>query len=128
MGDQAGDRNPGRGIDGADEGTLESRRRSRREFLKLAPLAGAGLLFVPSLRRRLLEAGLAGSDSVSQATFSGRLAPTFADSEVAPLEKVPYNFYLVQDPEVDVERWSLSVSGAVSRPGEYRLADLAALP
>jgi DMSO/TMAO reductase YedYZ molybdopterin-dependent catalytic subunit len=128
MGDHTGDRKPGRRTHAADEGTQGFRRRSRREILKLAPLAGAGLLLVPSLRRRFLDAGLAWSDSVSEATFSRRLAPTFADSEIAPLEKVPYNFYLVQDPEVDVERWSLSVSGHVRRPGEYRLADLHALP
>lgn len=104
-------------------------RTTRRELLKLAPLAlGAGLL-VPPWRRRLLELGVAATDRAAAAVFDPtRLAPTFADSELAPLERFPFNSYLVDDPEIDLERWRLVVEGAVSRPGSYDLDDLRALP
>ncbi|MEO8276724.1 MAG: molybdopterin-dependent oxidoreductase [Thermoanaerobaculia bacterium] len=102
---------------------------SRRELLKLAPLAlGAGLL-VPAWRQKLFDAGLAWSDRFAGATFrSGALAPTFRDADLLPLEKFPYNYYLVVDPEVDLDDWYLDVSGAVTKPGRYRLADIARLP
>jgi DMSO/TMAO reductase YedYZ molybdopterin-dependent catalytic subunit len=101
------------------------RSATRRELLKLAPLAlGAGLL-VPAWREKLLAAGLAWSDRAAAATFRpGALAPTFADSEVLPLERFPFNYYLVQDPEIDLDSWRLAVGGAVARPGDYDLDDL----
>ena len=107
----------------------ELQRTTRRELLKLAPLAlGAGLL-VPPWRRRLLELGLAATDRAAAAAFDpARLAPTFADSEVAPIERFPFNSYLVDDPEVDLESWRLVVEGAVAKPGSYDLDDLAQLP
>ena len=44
------------------------------------------------------------SDWAAGALFRGyHLAQTFADSEVAPFEKFPYNGYDVMDPEVDLE-------------------------
>jgi DMSO/TMAO reductase YedYZ molybdopterin-dependent catalytic subunit len=102
---------------------------TRRELLKLAPLSLAGALLVPSWRRRILEAGLEATDRVGAATFRpGVLAPTFADSELLPLERFPYNFYRVADPGIDLERWSLEVSGAVDRPGAYDLDAFRALP
>lgn len=102
---------------------------SRRELLKLAPLLAAGALFVPSWRKRLLEAGLELTDRVGAATFrSGALAPTFADSELLPFERFPYNYYLVQEPPLELDAWRLEVSGAVSRPGAYDPDDFRRLP
>jgi len=98
-------------------------------LLKLAPLALAGAFLVPAWRKRLLSAGLEFTDRASAATFrSGHLAPTFADSEVLPFERFPYNFYLVKEPPVDLANWKLEVSGAVSRPGSYDLDDFRRLP
>ncbi len=110
--------------------TLPSRgSATRRELLKLAPLALAAGLFVPAWRKKLLGGGLEWSDRVAQATFRpDLLAPTFADSELLPLERFPYNYYLVSEPDIDLETWHLDVSGAVTRPGRYRLADFARLP
>jgi DMSO/TMAO reductase YedYZ molybdopterin-dependent catalytic subunit len=56
------------------------------------------------------------------------LAQTFPDSAVAPFAKFPYNSYLDDDPGMDLERWSLTVEGAVARPGRFTLAQIQALP
>jgi DMSO/TMAO reductase YedYZ molybdopterin-dependent catalytic subunit len=47
---------------------------------------------------------------------------------VVPFEKFPYNGYDVLDPEVDLEKWTLTVEGDVQHPGEYKLAQIQALP
>jgi len=106
------------------------KRITRREALKLSPVAIAGAaMFLESTRSRTLEAGLRLSDWVSQMTFSARrLAPTFADSEVTPVEAFPYNSYDVVDPEIDLDAWTLTVEGNVARPGEYGLDEIRRLP
>jgi DMSO/TMAO reductase YedYZ molybdopterin-dependent catalytic subunit len=77
----------------------------------------------------LLSRGVAAADWVSDKIFSRtRLAPTFSASMVVPLEKFPYNGYDVIDPEVDLGNWTLTVEGAVKRPGEYKLEQVQALP
>ena len=73
--------------------------------------------------------GLALSDTLSAATFDPmRLAPTYADTDVTPLDRFPLNSYLVHDPEIDLEHWRLSVSGRVSKPGDYTLDAIRSLP
>ena len=105
------------------------RRISRRELLRLSPLAIAGAIAIPALREPFLKAGLAWSDLASGAAFRKRhLAQTFADHQVAPLEKFPYNYYDVLDPEIDMATWTLSVSGLVQRAGEYKLTQIQSLP
>jgi DMSO/TMAO reductase YedYZ molybdopterin-dependent catalytic subunit len=105
------------------------RRVTRRELLKLAPVAALGAFAFPSLQRPLLKAGLGFSDWASGKVFRKRhLAPTFANSELTPFEKFPINDYDVDDPEVDLEKWSLTVSGAVQKPGDYKLDDIQRLP
>ena len=102
---------------------------TRRELLKLSPLLLFGAFAVPSWQARLLEAGVAFSDAASALLFrSGHDAPTFPDAEVVPFGKFPYNYFDVVDPEVDLGAWTLTVAGAVSRPGEYRLDQIRALP
>jgi DMSO/TMAO reductase YedYZ molybdopterin-dependent catalytic subunit len=107
----------------------EPPRSSRRELLKMLPLAGAAVLLNPSWRSRVIEQGLALSDAAAAWTFDPRLlAPTFPDAEVTPFDRFPLNSYLVHDPEIDLDEWRLEVSGLVTKPGEYRLAALGALP
>jgi len=102
---------------------------SRRELLKLAPAVVLGAFAVPQLQKPLLKGGLRFSDWASAALFrSGHLAPTFADSDLTPFEKFPINGYDVDDPGVDFEKWTLTVSGSVQRPGDYTLAQVQALP
>lgn len=102
---------------------------SRRELLKLAPVAVLGAFAVPALQPNLLKAGLAFSDWASAKLFrSSHLAPTFANSELTPFARFPINDYDVDDPGIDLERWTLAVTGAVQKPGRYTLAQVQALP
>ncbi len=102
---------------------------TRRELLKLTPVIALGAFAIPRLQMPLLKAGLGFSDWASARLFrSGHLAPTFADSDVAPFDKFPINDYDVDDPQVDFDRWTLTVSGAVRKPGDYTLAQIQALP
>jgi len=105
------------------------RQMNRRELLKLTPVIALGAFAIPALREPLLKQGLRFSDWASGKLFrSAQLAPTFADSAVTPLEKFPLNGYDVDDPGVIFENWTLSVSGAVEKPGEYSLSQIQALP
>jgi DMSO/TMAO reductase YedYZ molybdopterin-dependent catalytic subunit len=105
------------------------KRITRRELLKLSPVVALGAFAVPSLQKPLLNAGLGFSDWASRMLFrTGHLAPTFADSELTPFEKFPINDYDVDDPEIDLDRWTLTVSGAIQKPGDYTLADIQRLP
>ena len=88
------------------------RKMSRRELLKLAPVAALGAFAIPRLRTPLLKGGLATSDWISEKLFrTGHLATTFPDAELTPPDKFPINGYDVEDPEVDFAAWSLTVGG-----------------
>jgi len=106
----------------------ELKRRSRRQLLKLAPVALLGVFAFPKASDWLVEEGVHFSDWASGELFrSQHLAPTFSDSRVVPFSKFPYNGYDVLDPEVDLDKWTLTVEGDVKRPGEYTLAQIQAL-
>src|SRR3984885_4813398 len=102
---------------------------TRRQLLKLTPVLALGAFAIPSLQQRLLKKGLGFSDWASARLFrSDHLARTFNDADVAPFAKFPINGYDVDDPGLDLEAWTLKVSGAVKKPGEYTLAQVQALP
>jgi DMSO/TMAO reductase YedYZ molybdopterin-dependent catalytic subunit len=105
------------------------KRISRRELLKLTPVLALGAFAVPALQKPLLRTGLGFSDWASARLFrSGHLAPTFTDSDLTPFSKFPINGYDVDDPGVDFDIWNLTVAGAVRKPGDYKLAQIQALP
>ena len=105
------------------------KRLSRRSLLKLTPVVLVGAFAIPKLRDSLLEKGLAFSDWASSKWFRARhLAPMYRDSELTPLAQFPLNSYDVDDPEIDLENWTLKVSGEVQRPGNYTLEQIQALP
>jgi DMSO/TMAO reductase YedYZ molybdopterin-dependent catalytic subunit len=112
--------------------TIDSRKfkkMNRRELLKLAPVLALGAFAIPKFQESLLSAGLASSDWISSKMFrTGHLATTFSDSELTPFNKFPINGYDVADPGIDFDTWSLTVSGAVQKPGDYTLAQFQALP
>jgi DMSO/TMAO reductase YedYZ molybdopterin-dependent catalytic subunit len=102
---------------------------NRRELLKLTPVLALGAFAIPKLQTPLLKAGLGFSDWASGLLFrEGHLASTFADAHVTPFNKFPINDYDVDDPEVDLENWKLTVAGAVQKPGNYTLAQVQSLP
>ena len=105
------------------------RRTTRRELLKLSPLLLLGGFTMPSLRDRLLEAGVAWSDTAAGALFRrSHSAPSFGDGDVVPFAQFPYNGYDVLEPAIDFARWTLTVGGAVTRPGRYTLDQIRSLP
>ncbi len=102
---------------------------SRRELLKVAPVLALGAFAIPGAQEWLLKKGLGFSDWASGMMFrKSHLAMTFADSEVTPFEKFPVNDYDVDDPGVIFEKWTLTVTGAVQKPGDYTLAQIQTLP
>jgi DMSO/TMAO reductase YedYZ molybdopterin-dependent catalytic subunit len=102
---------------------------SRRELLKLAPVLALGAFAIPGVQDSLLKKGLGFSDWASARLFRrGHLATTFEDSELTPIDKFPINGYDVEDPGVIFENWSLTVSGLVRKPGDYKLDQVLALP
>jgi DMSO/TMAO reductase YedYZ molybdopterin-dependent catalytic subunit len=102
---------------------------SRRELLKISPVLLLGAFAIPGAQAWLLKKGLGFSDWASGAMFRRRhLAKTFVDSELTPFEKFPINGYDVDDPGVIFENWSLTVTGAVQKPGDYKLEQIQKLP
>jgi DMSO/TMAO reductase YedYZ molybdopterin-dependent catalytic subunit len=105
------------------------RHVTRRELLKLSPLLLLGGFVVPSWHARLLAGGVAWSDAASGLIFRrDHLAASYPDEDVVSFERFPYNGYDVLEPSIDVERWTLTVGGAVARPGQYTLEQIRALP
>jgi DMSO/TMAO reductase YedYZ molybdopterin-dependent catalytic subunit len=102
---------------------------TRRELLKLVPVLAVGAFAIPKAQEPLLKAGLGFSDWASARLFrSEHLATTFSDADLTPFDKFPINGYDVEDPGVDFEKWTLTVAGAVQKPGDYTLAQIQALP
>ncbi len=102
---------------------------SRRELFKLAPVIALGAFAVPKFQTSLLKAGLGLSDWASDKLFRrGHLAPTFDDSQLTAFDRFPINGYDVEDPEVDFDKWNLTVTGSVAHPGDYTLDKFQALP
>ena len=107
----------------------EFRGMSRRELLKVVPVIALGAFAIPGVQESLLKKGLGFSDWVSARLFRrGHFAPTFDDAELTPFEKFPINGYDVEDPGVIFENWTLTVGGAVQKPGDYKLEQIQALP
>jgi len=107
----------------------EFEKIKRRELLKLAPVLALGAFAVPKFQESLLKKGLSFSDWASSKLFRpNHLAPEFAESDLTAFDKFPINGYDVDDPGVDFDKWSLTVTGAVKRPGDYKLDQIRALP
>jgi DMSO/TMAO reductase YedYZ molybdopterin-dependent catalytic subunit len=98
-------------------------------LLALSPLVLFGAFAVPAWRDRLLATGVAWSDTASGLLFRrDHLAASHPDADVVPFEQFQYNGYDVLEPAIDFDAWSLTVGGAVARPGKYSLEQIRALP
>jgi DMSO/TMAO reductase YedYZ molybdopterin-dependent catalytic subunit len=107
----------------------QRRGMNRRELLKLVPLIAVGAFAIPKLQEPLLMEGLHLSDWASAKLFNRhRLAQTYSNNDVAPFEKFPYNYYDVADPDVDLDKWTLTVEGLVQQPGDYTLQQVQSFP
>lgn len=102
---------------------------NRRELLKLTPVLALGAFAVPGLRMPLLRSGLGFSDWISAKLFrEDHLAQVYTESDLTPFDKFPLNSYYVHDPGIDLEKWTLAVTGDVQRPGSYTLKQIQAMP
>src|SRR5207248_4616420 len=96
---------------------------------KVNPVFVFRSLAVSGNQEPAIKSRLGFSDWASDAIFrKHHSAPTFADSELTPFSKFPINDYDVDDPEVDFDKWTLTVTGAVQKPGDYQLAQIQQLP
>ena len=112
-----------------DRGARKIKSASRRELLKLSPLLILGAFAVPKFQPGLLKTGLAFSDWASSKWHGkDRLAPTYSEAELTPFDRFPLNSYDVNDPDVDLDKWTLKVDGDVQRPGSYTLSQVQSLP
>ena len=107
----------------------EFKRVSRRELLRVSPVLLLGAFAIPKFQKSFMRTGLGFSDWAEAKLFrAGHLAPTFENSDVTPFEKFPINDYDVDDPGIDLEHWTLTVGGAVQKPGQYTLEQIQTLP
>jgi DMSO/TMAO reductase YedYZ molybdopterin-dependent catalytic subunit len=105
--------------------------RQRRKLLTLSPLLLlAGCDLTPSGKTEsFLRKFQQFNDWVQSKIFDiNKLSPEYADGELTPENGFRLNSYETDEPEVDVENWRLTVEGLVTKPGEYSLEQIAALP
>src|SRR6266851_6984903 len=109
----------------------ETYSRARRRFLKLSPLAllagcdysagGKTESFLRSFQRF--------NDWVQSSVFdSSTLAPEYSDDQLTPEDGFRVNGYDTDEPDIDIPNWRLAVEGLVSKPGDYTLQQVTALP
>lgn len=117
----------------SSEVTPEELYLNRREFLKAAGIAATGLVVGPALGTALAQAGAGGADDVA----SELLGLDRTDEALTSFESVTTynNFYEFGVGKGDPARnahtlvtrpWTVTIDGAVERPGEYDLDDLLA--
>jgi DMSO/TMAO reductase YedYZ molybdopterin-dependent catalytic subunit len=104
---------------------------SRRKLLKLAPLVLlAGCDYSAGARTESFLRGFQQfNDWVQAKVFNpDKLAPEYTDGQLTPEDGFRVNGYDTDEPDIDLENWTLSVDGLVNKPGEYTLQQIAALP
>ena len=57
-----------------------------------------------------------------------QLAPEYSDLDATPIDGFRVNSYGTDEPEIDLQNWSLTVDGMVKNPGEYTFDQIKALP
>src|SRR5689334_6484585 len=94
----------------------------RRKLLKLSPLillagcdysAGGGT-------ESMLKGFQKFNDWVQAKVFDpNKPAPEYSDDQLTPEDGFRVNDYDTDEPDIDLANWTLTIDGAVSKPGEY---------
>jgi DMSO/TMAO reductase YedYZ molybdopterin-dependent catalytic subunit len=102
----------------------------RRRLLKLSPLVLlAGCDAMPSGRTEsFLHSVQQFNDWVQSKVFDpSKLAPVYPDDALTPEDEFRVNGKDEEEPEIDVEEWTLEVDGLVARPGHYTAGQIHSL-
>ena len=103
---------------------------TRRELLGLSPLLLLTGCDVSEEGRtqRFLSSVQSFNDWVQAKMFSPtKLAPEFSDKELTPEDGFRVNGKDEEDPEIDIENWSLTIEGMVKTPGKFSLQQISAM-
>ncbi|MBI1804284.1 MAG: molybdopterin-dependent oxidoreductase [Ignavibacteriae bacterium] len=103
----------------------------RRKILQLAPLALlAGCDYSAGGRTTsFLRTFQQFNDWVQSKVFDpNKLAPEYSDNDLTPEDGFRINGYDTDRPDIDIEKWTLTVQGHVQKPGEYTLQQITSLP
>jgi DMSO/TMAO reductase YedYZ molybdopterin-dependent catalytic subunit len=104
---------------------------SRRSVLKFSPLLLlAGCDLTPNGRTEsFLRSFQKFNDWVQAKVFDRtKLAPEYSDAHLTPEDGFRVNGKDAEDPDVDLEQWTLTVDGLVRKPGTYSLDQIKSLP
>ena len=116
----------------SSEGSRQQRNSlTRRGLLKLSPLVLlAGCDLAPSGKTEsLLRTFQEFNDWVQSKVFDiNTMAPEYSDGELTPEDGFRVNGYSTDEPDIDLDNYKLTVEGLVSKPGEYTIDQIAALP
>ena len=104
---------------------------SRRSILKYSPLLLlTGCNLTPGGRTESFLRGFQKFNDWVQAKVFDRnkLAPEYPDTQMTPEDGFRINGKDAGYPDVDLERWTLTVDGLVKKPGTYTLQQIASFP
>lgn len=103
----------------------------RRKILRLTPLillAGCDYS-AGNKTESFLRSVQKMNDWVQAKVFDAeKLAPEYPDDQLTPESDFRVNGYDTDEPDIDIEHWTLTVEGMVGKPGEYTLQQIMSLP
>jgi len=109
----------------------EFKHLSRRDLLKFSPLVllAACDLAPEGKTESFLHSVQSFNDWVQAKVFSPtKLAPEFSEAEMTPEEGFRVNGKDDDQPDIDLENWTLTIEGMVKKPGSYTLQQITAMP
>ncbi|MGA9408191.1 MAG: molybdopterin-dependent oxidoreductase [Bacteroidota bacterium] len=107
------------------------KRLTRRDLLKFSPLVFLAACDVApeGKTESFLRSVQSFNDWVQSKVFSPtKLAPEYSDSQLTPEDGFRINWKDEEEPDIDLENWTLSVEGMVKSPGVYTLKQITAMP
>ncbi len=107
------------------------KRLTRRDLLKFSPLVflAACDIAPEGKTESFLRSVQSFNDWVQSKVFSPtKLAPEYSDSQMTPEDGFRINWKDEEEPDIDLENWTLSVEGMVKSPGVYTLNQITAMP